>query len=147
MLDIREMSSDEVLALLKKIGYGHLGCIHEGKPYVIPMQYYLKEQKIYLFTDQGKKSHDLDLNPEICLQVEELQDTENWSSAVVTGRVSRIEEQSAIAEIAEFIKERNPTFAPVLNREWHDVDELANKIAFYRIESEAMTGTKANQNN
>ncbi|GAC1470296.1 MAG: hypothetical protein NVS2B14_02950 [Chamaesiphon sp.] len=47
MLDIDEMSSKEILELLQKVGYGHLGCIYEGKPYVIPMHYYLKDSVIH----------------------------------------------------------------------------------------------------
>ena len=39
MLDIDEMSSTEILELLEKVGYGHLGCIHKDKLYVIPMGY------------------------------------------------------------------------------------------------------------
>jgi uncharacterized protein len=34
MLDIDEMSSNEIYELLRKVGYGHLGFIHERKPYV-----------------------------------------------------------------------------------------------------------------
>ncbi|WP_333123209.1 pyridoxamine 5'-phosphate oxidase family protein [Microcoleus sp. Pol11C3] len=49
MLDIDEMGQKEIHELLHKVGYGHLGCIHEGKPYVIPMNYYLEEEQIYLF--------------------------------------------------------------------------------------------------
>jgi uncharacterized protein len=46
MLDIDEMSSKEIYELLRKIGYGHLGFIHEGKPYVMPMHYYLEGEEI-----------------------------------------------------------------------------------------------------
>jgi nitroimidazol reductase NimA-like FMN-containing flavoprotein (pyridoxamine 5'-phosphate oxidase superfamily) len=137
------MSSAEILELLNKIGYGHLGCIHEGKPYVISMQYYIKDTQIYIFTDQGAKSHDLDLNPDICLQVEELQDTEHWSSVVVTGRVERLQERSQIDEVSQLIKRQNPTFSPVFNRTWTEISELENSIAFYRIQVSDMTGSKA----
>jgi uncharacterized protein len=32
MLDIDEMNSKEIHELLNQLGYGHLGCVHEGKP-------------------------------------------------------------------------------------------------------------------
>ena len=44
MLDIDEVSSKEIHELLHQVGYGHLGCIHEGKPYVMPMNYYLEDK-------------------------------------------------------------------------------------------------------
>ena len=80
MLDIDEMSSKEIHELLHQVGYGHLGCIHEGKPYVMPMNYYLEGSDIYLFTTEGMKTHDIDANPEICLQVEEIHDPLHWRS-------------------------------------------------------------------
>ncbi len=65
MLDIDEMNSKEIQELLHQVGYGHLGCIHEGKPYVMPMSYYLEDSDIYLFTTEGMKTHDIDANPDI----------------------------------------------------------------------------------
>ena len=56
MLDIDEMGQKEIHELLHQVGYGHLGCIHEGKPYVMPMNYYLEEEDIYLFTTIGMKN-------------------------------------------------------------------------------------------
>jgi uncharacterized protein len=35
MLDIDEMGQKEIHEMLHKSGYGHLGFVHEGKPYVI----------------------------------------------------------------------------------------------------------------
>ncbi|MCY7282677.1 MAG: pyridoxamine 5'-phosphate oxidase family protein, partial [Cyanobacteria bacterium CAN_BIN43] len=34
MLDIDEMGQKEIHEFLQQVGYGHLGYIHEGKPYV-----------------------------------------------------------------------------------------------------------------
>jgi uncharacterized protein len=143
MTNIDKMSSEESIELLQKIGYGHLGCLHEGKPHVIPMQYYLKDNEIYIFTDRGGKSHDLSENPEICLQVEELGDKDNWSSITIGGRAEALADRADFAEIADFIKEQNPTFSPVLNRELNDSSELEREIAIYRIQPDRMTGTKA----
>jgi uncharacterized protein len=56
MLDIDEMSSQEIYELLRKIGYGHLGFIHERKPYVMPMHYYLEGEEICMFTTDGVSS-------------------------------------------------------------------------------------------
>ena len=55
MLDIDEMSSKEIYELLRKVGYGHLGFIHEGKPCVMPMHYYLEHEDIYMFTTEGDR--------------------------------------------------------------------------------------------
>ena len=140
MLDIDEMSSKEIHELLHQVGYGHLGCIHEGKPYVMPMHYYLEGSDIYLFTTQGIKTHDIDANPEICLQVEEIHDPLHWRSASVNGRASRLTVQEDIDRAMHSIEERNPTLSPAINRTWIDAQGCSEAIAIYRIEASEMSG-------
>ena len=140
MLDIDEMSSKQIHELLHQVGYGHLGCIHEGKPYVMPMNYYLEDSDIYLFTTEGMKTHDIDANPEICLQVEEIHGSLHWRSAIVTGRAERLTEQPDIKGAMQLIKERNPTLSPAINRTWIDAQGRTEAIAIYRIHESEMSG-------
>jgi uncharacterized protein len=140
MLDIDEMGQKEIYELLLQVGYGHLGCVHEGKPYVIPMQYYLKDSDIYLFTTVGMKTHDIDANPEICLQVEALHDPLHWRSVIVNGRADRLTEQQDINHAMQFIKERNSKLSPAINRTWIDSWGRAEVVAIYRIHPSEMTG-------
>ncbi len=140
MLDIDEMSLKEIRDLLQKVGYGHLGYIHEGKPYVMPMNYYLKEKDIYLFTTVGMKTHDIEVNPEVCLQVEEIHESDHWRSVIVTGQAERLSEQQDIDQAMQFIKERNPTLSPAINRTWIDGQGRAEEIAIYRIHESEMSG-------
>ncbi|MBD2513810.1 pyridoxamine 5'-phosphate oxidase family protein [Nostoc sp. FACHB-973] len=140
MLDIDEMSSKEIHELLHQVGYGHLGCIHEGKPYVMPMYYYLEEDDIYLFTTVGMKTHDIDANPEICLQVEEIHGPRHWRSVIVNGRASRLTERPEIDRAMQFIKERNTTLSPAINRTWIDAEGRSEAIAIYRIHESEISG-------
>ncbi|MGM3306051.1 pyridoxamine 5'-phosphate oxidase family protein [Anabaena sp. WFMT] len=140
MLDIDEMGQKEIHELLHQVGYGHLGCVHEGKPYVMPMYYYLKDSDIYLFTTVGMKTHDIDANPEICLQVEEIQNPLHWRSVIVNGRAERLTEQQEIDNAIQFIKERNATLSPAINRTWIDSWGRAEVIAIYRIHESEMSG-------
>jgi uncharacterized protein len=141
MLDIDEMSSHEIYELLRKVGYGHLGFIHEGKPYVMPMHYYLEGEEIYMFTTEGMKTHDIDLSPEICLQVEEIiDDPLHWRSVIVSGQVKRLTEKPDIERVRKLIKEVNPTLSPALNRTWIDSWGRAEVVAIYRVYPSEMSG-------
>jgi uncharacterized protein len=141
MLDIDEMSSKEIYELLHKVGYGHLGFIHEGKPCVMPMHYYLEGEDIYLFTTEGMKTHDMDKSPEICLQVEEvIEDPQHWRSAIVMGQAKRLTEKTAIERAMTVIKEKNPALSPAVNRTWIDAWGRSEIIAIYRIEPGEMSG-------
>ena len=140
MLDIDEMGQDEIHEVLHKIGYGHLGVIHEGKPYVMPMHYYLDDAQIYMFTTVGMKTDDMDADPDICLQVEELHSSEHWRSVIVTGKAKRLTEQPEIDRMMSVVKERNPTLSPAINRTWTDAWGRGEVISIYRIYESEMTG-------
>jgi uncharacterized protein len=140
MLDIDEMSSKEIHELLQQVGYGHIGFIHEGKPCVMPMRYYLEDEDIYLFTTEGMKTHDIDASPEICLQVEEIGDPLHWRSVIVNGRADRLTEPQEIDRARQFITELNPTLSPAINRTWTDSWGRAAVSAIYRIHPSEMSG-------
>ncbi len=52
MLDIDEMNSKEIQELLQTVGYGHLGCMGEGHPYVVPMHLSGAENFLILLTNR-----------------------------------------------------------------------------------------------
>jgi uncharacterized protein len=133
MLNIDEMSAKEIRELLHKVGYGHLGFIYEGKPSVIPMHYYLEGADVYLFTTEGMKTYGMDANPEICLQVEEVQGSRQWRSVMVKGRAERLTDKTEIDRIIQLIQEQNPTLAPAINRTWIDAWGRADVRSIYRI--------------
>ena len=79
---IRPMSPDETRALLEAARVGHLGCVAQGTPYVVPVSYMLDGETIYVHSFVGRKIRALRENPRACLQVEEIQDEYNWRSAI-----------------------------------------------------------------
>jgi nitroimidazol reductase NimA-like FMN-containing flavoprotein (pyridoxamine 5'-phosphate oxidase superfamily) len=74
MLQIEDMTMQEMEALLERVGFGHLGCARDGRPYVVPINYSYAPQSIYIFTTQGTKTDFMDANPQVCLQVEQIED-------------------------------------------------------------------------
>lgn len=141
MLDIDLMSTQEIHKLLKKVGQGHLGCCFEGHPYVVPMHYYFDEPDLYIFTTIGLKTQYMDANPEVCLQVEDINNLEHWRSVTVMGQAEHITEQAEIDRVMkELVKPQNPTLSPAINRTWVDAWGRAEVMALYRIHPTEMAG-------
>jgi uncharacterized protein len=140
MLDIDEMGQDEIHELLHKIGYGHLGFIHEGKPCVMPMHYYLEDSDIYLFTTVGMKTHDMDVDPDVCLQVEEVLSSLHWRSVMVMGQARHLTEQYEIDRVMQLVKDRNPMLSPAINRTWTDSWGRGAVVSIYQIQQGEMSG-------
>ena len=58
----------------------------------------------------------------------------------MTGRAERLTLQQDIDRVMQFIKERNPTLSPAINRTWIDTWGRAEVIAIYRIYPGEMSG-------
>lgn len=154
MLDIDIMGSEEIQSLLQQVGHGHLGCAFKGRPYVVPMQYYLedsdkdsdKDSAIYIFTTKGQKTEYLDANPQVCLQVEDVSDRLHWRSVVVTGRAERLTQQPDIDRITQLVEARNPTtLSPAISRIWNDAWGRENTVVLYRIHPSEITGNRTSE--
>ena len=140
MLDIDEMSTEEMTDLLNQVGHGHLGCALNGHPYVVPMHYYFDAPDIYIFTTVGMKTKYMDANPEVCLQVEDVQSLKHWRSVTVMGQAEHITDQQDIDRVMEFVKMQNPALSPAVNRTWIDAWGRAEVMALYQIHPGEMTG-------
>jgi uncharacterized protein len=142
MLKVEDMTIEEMRALLRRVGYGHLGCARQGRPYVVPMHYAYDDEYLYLFTTEGMKTNFIEANAEVCLQVEEVENASRWQSVMVTGEAERITKQEEKERAMQLITESNPTLTPALNQTQLDTWGRANEIALYRIRPAIIDGRK-----
>ena len=140
MLEVKEMSRGEILALLMRGGYGHLGCSRDNHPYVVPMHYAFDSQALYFFTTDGTKTEFMAANHEVCFQVEEVTDVRRWRSVMITGRAEQVSGDKEMARAMQLITERNPTLTPALHETRIGAWKRPGKIAVYRIRPEAIYG-------
>jgi nitroimidazol reductase NimA-like FMN-containing flavoprotein (pyridoxamine 5'-phosphate oxidase superfamily) len=140
MLKVKEMLQGEMLALLLRGGYGHLGCSRDNHPYVVPMHYAFDSQALYFFTTDGTKTEFMAANHEVCFQVEEVTDARRWRSVMVTGRAERVTGDEEMECAMQLITERNPTLTPALNETKIGAWKRTNKVMLYRVRPEAIYG-------
>ncbi|HEV2799760.1 MAG TPA: pyridoxamine 5'-phosphate oxidase family protein [Pyrinomonadaceae bacterium] len=140
MLEVKEMSQGEMLALLLRGGYGHLGCARDNHPYVVPMNYAFDAQSLYFFTTDGTKTEFMAANREVCFQVEEVTDARRWRSVMVIGRAERIKDNAEMEHAMQLITERNPTLTPALNKTEIGAWKRSSNMAVYRVRPEAIYG-------
>lgn len=140
MIEVEEMGAQEIHALLKRADYGHLGCARDNRPYVVPIHYAYDDPDIYIFTTEGMKTEFIAANPEVCLQVEEVDGPENWKSVIATGKAERLTDQEEMEHAMQFITQTNPTLTPALNKMWVDPWGRASKVTLYRIHPEIISG-------
>jgi len=142
MLKVEDMSEAEMRELLERQNFGHLGCARDGRPYVVPMNYACDGKDLYFFTTEGMKTHFIESNPEVCMQVEEVSDSSHWRSVMVIGRAERLTNTEDKQHAMQHILNRNPSLTPAISATSLDTWGRAVDIALYRITPEILDGRK-----
>ena len=140
MIEVREMNDAEINEVLKHIGYGHLACSLNDKPYVVPIHYAYAERKIYIYTTEGKKTQMIGENPNVCLQVEDVKDNKHWKSVIITGTAEQLTSEDAREAALKAIVAVNPTLTPAVSIHWMDNWVRENIEVVYSITPSEMTG-------
>jgi nitroimidazol reductase NimA-like FMN-containing flavoprotein (pyridoxamine 5'-phosphate oxidase superfamily) len=134
---IRRMSPDETRALLEQGRIGRLGCVSDGKPYVVPVSYILSGDSIYIHSLVGRKIRALRQDPRACLQVDEIEDVYNWRSAIAFGRYEEITDGGEREWAVRRLLARFPHLTPVESVPVHDGQ---SSVIVFRLRIEEMTG-------
>lgn len=142
MLKVEDMPPAEMHTLLQTASFGHLGCAHNGRPYVVPMHYAYDGKELYFFTTEGMKTQFMNGNPQVCLQVEEVTDTSHWRSVMVIGRAEKLTSRGEMERAMKQIAERNPSLTPAISVTQLDALGRAVDTALYRIQPEMIDGRK-----
>jgi len=142
MLKVEDMSLAEMHELLERQSFGHLGCARDGRPYVVPMNYAFDGKNLYFFTTEGMKTHFIESNPEVCLQVEEVEDSSHWRSVMAIGRAERLTNTEDVQQAMQHIRDRNPSLTPAISATNVDAWGRAVDIALYRVTPEITDGRK-----
>jgi len=142
LLNVKEMTQDEMLALLARLNFGHLGCTRDGHPYVVPMNYVFEPGALYFLTTEGTKTEYIAANSEICFQVEEVDGPQAWRSVMLMGRAARLNTPEETERAMRLIATRNPTLAPAIAETKIGAWKRPSNLCIYRVRPEAIYGRR-----
>jgi uncharacterized protein len=142
---IVKLSHDQCKELLSRASLARLACSLNNKPYVIPVCFAYEPDCIYVFSTVGKKIEWMRQNPQVCLQVDELERHSNWNSVVVEGTYVELREPQYTAE-KEHAKELLSQMAdwwllPLAERR-EQMDDVAIELVFFRIDIQSISGLR-----
>lgn len=140
MIEILEMTEAEVHGMLKRVSVGHFACSLDDQPYIVPIHFVYQEPFIYIYTTRGLKTEIISANPKVCLQAEEVKDTEEWKSIVVNGKAVSITDPAEREEAFELLLGSNPTLMPALGIKWENDWIRENHEVIYRITPDSVSG-------
>ena len=129
---------NEARELLANGRLARLGCVVNGEPYVVPINYFVEEDCAYSHSLPGLKISALRVNPSACLQLDQIEDDCHWSSVIAFGKYEEIENPEIRKQILGKLLERFPLLTPVESAIVNDA--AAPPIVVYRIRINRITG-------
>lgn len=143
---IHELADDQCTEVLRRTTFGRLACSRRDQPYLVPIHFAFDEASrcLYGFSGLGQKIHWMRDNPKVCVEVEEIESKDRWTTVLVFGRYEEIgdspDEAATRQRIGALFQQRNewwlPAAAKVGARE-----PYASVV--YRIQIDRMTGRRA----
>jgi nitroimidazol reductase NimA-like FMN-containing flavoprotein (pyridoxamine 5'-phosphate oxidase superfamily) len=137
---MKTLQNDEMRALLSACKVGRLGCIDNGEPYIVPINYVFEDESIYSHSLPGRKIEALRAQPRACLQVDEIENDFHWRSVIAYGEFEEIrvpsERQLALSKLLKHF----PLLTPVESVMARDAG--APDSIVFRIKVDRITGVK-----
>jgi uncharacterized protein len=144
-----ELSQDQVEQVLRSEVIGRIGCSADGRTYVVPITYAYDGRNVYGQSDDGMKLQMMRANPEVCFEVDHMDNLANWRSVIAQGTFEELEGAAADAGVELFIdrllppagtESSNATLGGLEDIAEHLVDVGGVRPVTYRIKLSEKTG-------
>ena len=136
------LSDVQARELLQNSRVARLGCIVNGAPYIVPINYDFEGDCVYGHSRAGMKISALRDNPHACIQVDQVETVMRWSSVLAFGNFEEIVDPAEREKILNKLLQRFPLLTPV---------EIANvktdsppEVIVFRIRIDRITGVAEN---
>ncbi len=134
----RSLSEREAWDVINAGKLGHLGCVDDGEPYVVPINYISIEGQIYSHSLAGRKVQAMRKHSRACLQVDRIKDDFNWQSAIAFGNFEEIRNDSERRTVLRKILEGFPKLTPVESELSRDAEPPT--IVVFRLRVDRVSG-------
>jgi hypothetical protein len=135
---ITTISDVQARELLESALIGRLGCIVNGEPYIVPINFNFADNYVYSHSLPGVKITALRENPRACIQVDEIESDLRWRSVLAFGNFEEIVKPTERKEILSKLLKRFPLLTPVESAIAQD--GRTQDVIVFRIRIDKITG-------
>ena len=134
-----ELSTGQIEDLLRNEVIARLGCLSDGRAYVVPVTYVYDGTYVWGHAMEGAKLAAMRADPRVCVEVEHVEDLSNWRSVIARGTFEECRDKVWDQGMALLVERIMPllTFPP--DQPPPDLSGL-RRGSVYRIRLEAKTG-------
>lgn len=141
-----ELDNTQVDNILKTQFIGRIGCHANGITYVVPVTYVYDGINIYAHSGKGMKINMMQINPDVCFEVDEMQNMANWQSVIAWGTFEKITNRKDKQEAMQKLINRlmpmmtSETAQPTHGLNIHTEDTGDHQAILFRIRLNKKTG-------
>jgi nitroimidazol reductase NimA-like FMN-containing flavoprotein (pyridoxamine 5'-phosphate oxidase superfamily) len=135
---MKMLSHDEALKLFQTAKIARLGCVVNGEPYVVPINFDVEDDCLYSHSLPGLKISGLRENPRACIQVDDIESDLHWRSAIAFGKYEEITKPNERATVLSKLLTRFPQLTPVESS--IALDGASVEVIVFKIGIDRLTG-------
>ena len=134
-----ELDAQQITDLLRTEVIARIGCVSDGRVYVVPVTYVYDGTYVYGHAMDGAKLRAMRANPHVCVEVEHVDDLSNWRSVIAWGTFEECDGPDWDAGFAMLAERIMPLLTLPANQPPPDLSVL-RRGSVYRIKLDLMTG-------
>jgi uncharacterized protein len=142
------LNTTQIDQVLRSEVVGRIGCQGDGKIYVAPISYVYDGEYIYGHSADGMKLRMMQANPQVCFQVDHIDNLANWVSVIAWGVFEEVADEDAKIAMRLFLDRMEPLQASETALSPHRapavggpaIDMQGDKVVFFRIKLSERTG-------
>ena len=142
------LSEEDSVALLQRSWLGRIACARHDQPYIVPIGFSFDAERscLYSFSAVGQKIEWMRENPRVCVEVDDIDDKDHWTTVLIFGRYEELTDAPEVAEARQraqvLFEERSEWWFPAAGR----TDSGApSAVVIYRISIDRMTGRRVSR--
>lgn len=116
------LNAGEIEQLLKEQMLGRVGCHYGDGIYVVPISYAYDGEFVYCHSHEGLKLDCMRKDPNICFEVDHLENMANWQSVIAWGEFEEVKDGPQRYQALQKLHDRVLPFAPsetvLLAQDW-----------------------------
>ena len=89
-MEIHDLNGTACWDFLGARRLGRLGCARDNKPYIVPIGFAMRNPYLVAFTTFGQKIDYLRANPSACVQFDEINSPQSWTSVIAYGQFEEL---------------------------------------------------------
>ena len=144
---IQDLNKKECCEVLKRLGFGRLGCASKNQPYVVPVYFAYQPDSLFGFSTAGQKIEWMRNNPRVCVEADEVVSQDNWTNILVFGRYKELPDDPKYAALRlhahSLLEKRTLWWQPAIASSETRDERFGPFPVFYCIHIDEMTGHRA----